>query len=162
MYAQLPVFKYQTFDRETLKFSEHPIIPPSPKQMRYADDDADPGEPPKNDDAPSDPPADAEPADSTIEIIDLSPDAPAEGMSIALLYYTSAPRTTLILTDTSDLPNWGSDEPPSDEPKTEAAGDAPIEEVPEPPAEAKEEPTSAEVETTTDAVPEDGHTFPFH
>lgn len=31
MYAQLPVFKYQTFDRESLSFSDVPIIPPSTK-----------------------------------------------------------------------------------------------------------------------------------
>lgn len=157
MYAQLPVFKYQTFDRETLKFSEHPIIPPPPRQMRYSDDDADPGEPPKNEDVPSDLPADTEAADSAIEIIDLSADAPAKGMSIALLYHTSASRTTLILTDTpSDLPDWGSAEPPSDELKAEPADDAPIEEFSEPPAEVEEEPAPAEVEIIPDAAPEDG------
>ena len=27
LYAQLPPFKYQTFDRQTLKFSDVPVIP---------------------------------------------------------------------------------------------------------------------------------------
>lgn len=31
MYADLPVFKYQTFDRESMSFSDVPIIPPSSK-----------------------------------------------------------------------------------------------------------------------------------
>jgi hypothetical protein len=79
MYAQLPVFKYQTFDRESLTFSEHPIIPPSPRQMRYFGEGADADEPPKNDDTPADPSADTETSDPPIEIIDLPDDAPADG-----------------------------------------------------------------------------------
>jgi hypothetical protein len=78
MYARLPVFKYQTFDRESLTFSEHPIKPPSPRKMRYFGSDADADEPPKNDDAPVDPPADAEPPDPPIEILDLPADPPAD------------------------------------------------------------------------------------
>jgi hypothetical protein len=39
-YAQLPVFKYQTFDRESLTFTNHPIIPPERIVFsdRHADD----------------------------------------------------------------------------------------------------------------------------
>jgi hypothetical protein len=81
MYAQLPVFKYQTFDRDSLTFCEHPIIPPSPRKMRYFGEGADADEPPKNDEAPVDPPADTEPSDLSIEILDLPADALADGTS---------------------------------------------------------------------------------
>jgi hypothetical protein len=39
-YAELPVFKYQTFDRSTCTFTDHPIIPPERFQFTagYADD----------------------------------------------------------------------------------------------------------------------------
>ena len=83
MYAELPVFKYQTFDRETLRFSEHPIIPPPSRRMRYADEDTD--EDLKSDYDPVDPSAPDEPH----EIIDLDSlleeskpaDTPSESMA---------------------------------------------------------------------------------
>lgn len=78
MYAQLPVFKYQTYDRESLTFSEHPIIPPSPRKRREFCEDADADEQPKNDDAPVHLPADHEPSDPPIDIINLPADAPAD------------------------------------------------------------------------------------
>lgn len=31
VYAQLPIYHYQTFDRQNVKFSNIPIIPPNPK-----------------------------------------------------------------------------------------------------------------------------------
>ena len=74
------MFKYQTFDRESLTFSEHPIIPPSPKQMRYFGENTDADEPPKNDDGPAPWPVDTEQPDPVIEIIDTPADAPADGM----------------------------------------------------------------------------------
>jgi hypothetical protein len=76
MYAQLPVYKYQTFDQKTLTFSEHPIIPPRPRQMRYFGEGTDADELTKNDNNSSDQPLDTEMSESTIEIID----APADGM----------------------------------------------------------------------------------
>ena len=85
LYAQLPVFKYQTFDRENLTFSEHPIIPPSPRQMRHFGQSADADEPPKNVDASVDQPADPEPPDlDVIEIID-SPEDPAADPVIEII-----------------------------------------------------------------------------
>jgi hypothetical protein len=71
MYAQLPVYKYQTFDQKTLTFSEHPIIPPKPRQMRYFGEGTDADELKKNDNNPSDQPLDTEPPESVIEIIDV-------------------------------------------------------------------------------------------
>jgi hypothetical protein len=40
-YAELPVFKYQTFDRSTCTFTDHPIISPERFQFTagYADDE---------------------------------------------------------------------------------------------------------------------------
>lgn len=55
-YAQLPVFKYQTFDRESLKFSDHPIIPLNAKPPIV--DDADDQ---KNGDGLNEPPIDPMP-----------------------------------------------------------------------------------------------------
>jgi hypothetical protein len=78
-YAQLPVFKYQTFDPHNLVFSEHSIIPPSPPKMRYFGEGADADDPPKNDDVPVDNPADTESSEQPVEIIDLSADASTEG-----------------------------------------------------------------------------------
>lgn len=78
-YAQLPVYKYQFFDPENLKFCEHPITPPSQVQMSHFSEDVDADEQPKNDDAPVDPPADIETPDSIVEIIDDPADAPGDG-----------------------------------------------------------------------------------
>lgn len=75
MYAQLPVYKYQTFDQKTLTFSEHPIIPPTPRKMRYFGEDADADELTKNDNNHSDQPLNAETLEAAIEIIDI----PADG-----------------------------------------------------------------------------------
>jgi hypothetical protein len=55
MYAELPVFKYQTFDRENVSFSFVPIVPPSTKPPidnppTLNDGDADEG--PKDGDTP--------------------------------------------------------------------------------------------------------------
>lgn len=61
-YAQLPVFKYQTFDRESLQFSDIPIIPPNAKAPVVHDDDAD--EPLKEGDGPMD-------AQPEVEILNL-------------------------------------------------------------------------------------------
>ena len=72
------MFKYQTFDREALTFSDHPIIPPPPEQMRYCDDDA--NESPKNDEPPIDPPVDIATSDPPAEAIDPPADTSAEGM----------------------------------------------------------------------------------
>lgn len=79
MYAQLPVFKYQTFDRGSLTFSEHPIIPPTPAKIRHFGEGTDADELHKNDDALADQPSDNETSDPPIEIIDLPDDAPADG-----------------------------------------------------------------------------------
>jgi len=38
-YAQLPVFKYRTFDIETLTYTDHPIIPP--ERINFSDHDTD-------------------------------------------------------------------------------------------------------------------------
>lgn len=35
MYAQLPVFKYQTFDQGSLFFSKLPVSPPPTSTVRY-------------------------------------------------------------------------------------------------------------------------------
>jgi hypothetical protein len=35
MYAQLPVFKYQTFDQGGLSFSNVPVLPPRTSPVRY-------------------------------------------------------------------------------------------------------------------------------
>lgn len=86
MYAQLPVFKYQTFDLESLKFSEHPIIPLPPRKIRYADEDDDTNEPPKNDDAPNEPSADTEAANPDNETVDTLGDAPADGACTSRVY----------------------------------------------------------------------------
>jgi hypothetical protein len=75
MYAQLPVYKYQTFDQKTLTFSEHPIIPPRPRTTLYFGEGADADELTKNDNNPSDQPLYTEMSDSVIEIIDV----PADG-----------------------------------------------------------------------------------
>lgn len=75
MYAQLPVYRYQTFDQKTLTYSEHPIIPSRPRKMPYFGEGADADELTKNDDNPSDQPLNAETLDSAIEIID----TPADG-----------------------------------------------------------------------------------
>jgi hypothetical protein len=71
MYAQLPVYKYQTFDQKTLTFSEHPIIPPKPRQMRYFGEGTDADELKKNDNNPSDQPLDSEFTEPAVEIIDV-------------------------------------------------------------------------------------------
>lgn len=62
-YAQLPVFQWRTYDRNTLTFSAHPIIPPErlyPSYI-YADDhyqsDHPPPPPPVFDDRPAVPSA---------------------------------------------------------------------------------------------------------
>lgn len=34
-YAQLPVFKYQTFDRNDLTFTDIPIVPPTQRPIRH-------------------------------------------------------------------------------------------------------------------------------
>lgn len=74
-YAQLPVFKYQTFDRESLQFSDVPIIPPTAKPPVVGDDDAD--EPLKEGDPPTDAPVEAEVQD--VPVSD-SIEKPATGM----------------------------------------------------------------------------------
>jgi hypothetical protein len=78
-YAQLPVFKYQTFDNQSLTYSEYPIIPPTSSKMTHFGEGADADEQPKNGEAPADPPADSETSDPPIEIIDLSTNAPTDG-----------------------------------------------------------------------------------
>ena len=78
-YAQLPVYKYQTFDTQHLVFSEHSIIPPSPPNLRYFGEGADADDPPKNDDVPADNPADTESSEQAVEIIDPPADASTEG-----------------------------------------------------------------------------------
>jgi len=40
-YAQLPVFKYQTFDRATLSLIDHPIIPPERPRFKFMNHHAD-------------------------------------------------------------------------------------------------------------------------
>jgi hypothetical protein len=71
MYAQLPVYKYQTFDPKTLTFSSHPIIPPRPRQIPYFGEGTDADELKKNDNNPSDQPLDTETPESAIEIVDV-------------------------------------------------------------------------------------------
>jgi len=76
-YAQLPVFKYQTFDRDSLKFTDHPILPPPPPpQLSSPGVDADDKSKTNNfdDDTPN--PTVAEPA---AEKTEESADKPAEG-----------------------------------------------------------------------------------
>lgn len=62
-YAQLPVFQWRTFDRNTLTFSTHPIIPPEriyPSYLyaddRYQSNDPPPPPPPVIDDRHITPP----------------------------------------------------------------------------------------------------------
>jgi hypothetical protein len=69
-YAQLPVFQWRTYDRNTLTFSAHPIIPPErlyPSYL-YADDRFKSNDlpPPIVDDRPTEPPA-GEPAFDDME-----------------------------------------------------------------------------------------------
>ena len=56
-YAQLPTYGYQTFDRNSVSFSFHPIIPPERlyPSNPFADDQM------KNDDGPPPPGDSAEP-----------------------------------------------------------------------------------------------------
>jgi hypothetical protein len=77
-YAQLPVFKYHTFNPQNLVFSEYSTIPPSPPKLRYFGEGADADDPPKNDD-PADNPADTESSEQPVEIIHLPADASTEG-----------------------------------------------------------------------------------
>ena len=79
-YAQLPVFKYQTFDRESLQFSDIPIIPPIADPPVVLDDDAD--EPLKEGDGPMDMPLEEV---DIVDIQDLDTDVPKPtGTSIVL------------------------------------------------------------------------------
>ena len=71
LYAQLPVFKYQTFDRETLTFMDHPIPPPPPRQMRYADDDDYADDDHKSTEAFDKSPEENEKSASPVEVIDI-------------------------------------------------------------------------------------------
>ena len=80
-YAQLPTFKYHTFAPQSFVFSEYPVIPPSPPKMRYFGEDADTDDPPKNVEAPDDPPADTETSEPLLDIIDLPPSASGDGRS---------------------------------------------------------------------------------
>jgi hypothetical protein len=80
-YAQLPVYKYQTFDCRTLTFSDHPVIPPRPAKMRFFGEGADTDDPSKNIEAPDDPLADTETSEPLLDIIDPSPGASGDGRS---------------------------------------------------------------------------------
>lgn len=80
-YAKFPPYQYQTFAPHTFVFSEHPVIPPSPPKMRYFGESADDDDPPKNVEAPDEPPADIETSEPLLEIIDLLPSASGDGRS---------------------------------------------------------------------------------
>src|SRR4051812_49096296 len=74
-YAQLPVYQYHNFDKKNLTYSEYPVIPRTPRSVRYFGEGTDADEPTKNDHNPPDQPLDIEMSEPAVEIID----APAEG-----------------------------------------------------------------------------------
>jgi hypothetical protein len=74
-YAQLPVFQYQSFDKKNLTYSEYPIIPRTPRRVRYFGEGAEADELTKNDNYPPDQPFDIEMSEPAEEIVD----TPAEG-----------------------------------------------------------------------------------
>jgi hypothetical protein len=72
MYAQLPAYRYQSFDQKTLTFSKYPVIPPRPIKMAGEDVDAD--ELAKNNNNPSDQPPNTETSEPAVEIIEVLAD----------------------------------------------------------------------------------------
>jgi hypothetical protein len=70
-YAQLPKFQYQHFDPLKIVYSDHPIVPPPRPNMGYSDENADADDPPKNGNAPANPPVDTELVEPPMEIVDL-------------------------------------------------------------------------------------------
>ena len=66
MYAQLPTYQYQSFDKKNLTYSKYPVIPRTPRKAIYFDESADADELTKNDNYPPDQPLDigmSEPAE---------------------------------------------------------------------------------------------------
>jgi hypothetical protein len=62
MYAQLPVFQYQTFDQGGLSFTPTPAAPPTTAPLRYFGVVTD--LPPKSEEAPKEAPAEPETTDT--------------------------------------------------------------------------------------------------
>ena len=84
-YAELPVFKYQTFDPTSVTFTDHPVVPPEVINFshRYTDDPFKPDE--AVDGEPEvivldEPVIDLEP-DPELEVIEIIEDA-TEGMTV--------------------------------------------------------------------------------
>jgi hypothetical protein len=80
-YAKLPPYQYHKFAPQSFVFSEHPVIPPSPPKMRYFGEGDDADDPPKNVEAPNDPPADTETSEPILDIIDPPPSTFGDGKS---------------------------------------------------------------------------------
>ena len=84
-YAELPVFKYQTFDPTSVTFTDHPVVPPEVINFsdRYTDD---PFKPDETIDAEpevivlDEPVVDLEP-EPELEVIEIIEDA-VEGMAV--------------------------------------------------------------------------------
>ena len=68
MYAQLGVFKYQTFDPATLKFSEYPVINPRSYSMEHSGSDAD--NEPKKDDIVFEPEDEKPVVENNVEVVE--------------------------------------------------------------------------------------------
>jgi hypothetical protein len=96
-YAQLPLYQYQTFDKNNLTYSEYPIIPRTPRRLRYFGEGADADEPTKNDNYLPDQPLDIEMSEPDIEIID----APAEPAADTVT--DAAPESNVVLSSPSSL-----------------------------------------------------------
>lgn len=101
-YAELPVFKYQTFDQSSLTFTDHPIVPP--EKINFSDRSTDDlfkhdeaGPPDPEPEAPADaPPADPEPEPEIVEVTE--EDAAEPGMETSSSgNYSNDPQQSLNL-----------------------------------------------------------------
>jgi hypothetical protein len=73
MYAQLPAYQYQSFDKKNLTYSKYPVIPRTPRKATYFNEGADADDLTKNDNNPPDQPIDTEMSES-VEIFDVPTD----------------------------------------------------------------------------------------